>query len=101
MQSTQITFEDMEHTPELSRSIREKCESLERIHDEIRHCRVKVRPVAGPPRGHAVTIRIGLDDRELVGGEVRHFDAHLAVREAFSAMRRQLQAHVESRREAQ
>jgi ribosome-associated translation inhibitor RaiA len=98
MLSTQITFEDMERTPELSRRIQEKCESLEKLHADIHHCRVKVRPVPGPLPAHAVTVRVGVPGGELVGAEARHFDVHLAVRDAFSAMRRQLQARAQASR---
>jgi ribosome-associated translation inhibitor RaiA len=94
MPSSQITLRNVKQSVALTRRIRDKCESLEKFHPDILHCRVTVeqeeaRSTPGA-RPFQVTLVVVVPGRELVVDHARHVDAHLAVRDAFIAMRRQL-----------
>lgn len=89
----QITMHNIRPSPALSRAIQSKCEGLDRFHTHILHCRVQVEQSGG--RGHAigpfaVTVRVAVPGHELVADRAHDEDVHIAVRDAFDAMRRQL-----------
>jgi len=94
MQSAQITLHNIKQSGALTRRIRVKCEGLEKFHPHIVHCRVTVEQVEARTtpgsRPFRVTLRVAVPGRELVVDHGHHVDAHIAVREAFTAMRRQL-----------
>ena len=91
---TQVTLLSLKTSPALARRIRDKAHALERYHSRIRYCRVNVaqddkRRTHGRP--FVVTVRLGVPGRELVASHRHHVDPYLAVRDAFAAVRRQLQ----------
>ncbi|HET7731495.1 MAG TPA: HPF/RaiA family ribosome-associated protein [Usitatibacter sp.] len=94
MNSAQITLRNVKHSTALARRIQEKCEALEKFHPHIIHCRVVVEHpaehVPSSARPFCVTLRVAIPGRELVVGHARDVDAHVAVREAFETMKRQL-----------
>lgn len=93
MLSAQITLHNFKRPNAFTRRIREKCEALERFHPHILRCRVQLeQPDARivPGRPYHVTLLVSVPGRELVAENSHHVDVHLAVRDAFAAMRRQL-----------
>jgi ribosome-associated translation inhibitor RaiA len=103
-----ITFHQMPASPALEASVRHGIEELERIHDRIIGCRVVITAPNGHHRhggGFDVRIELQVPGEELVvaghgaAEKPEHADAHLAVRDAFRAARRQLESHVGRRRD--
>lgn len=94
MQSAQITLLNVKQSHALTRRIRDKCHALEKFHPHILNCHVTVEQVeartALASRPFHVTLRVLVPGRELVVDHARNVDAHLAVRDTFTAMRRQL-----------
>ena len=103
----QITFRDMEPSAAVEARIREKATKLEQYYDNIISCRVMVEA----PHGHKhqgklfqVHIDLGVPDRELVVTHAHHHkdhaheDVYVAIRDAFDAMKRQLEDHARVRR---
>jgi ribosomal subunit interface protein len=104
----QITFRDMEPSAALEARIRKNIERLERKFGRLISCRVMVE---ASHRRHQqgklfhVRIDVTLPGREVVVGREpaerhSHEDAHVAVRDAFNALRRQLENHTERQRGA-
>jgi ribosome-associated translation inhibitor RaiA/cold shock CspA family protein len=97
----QITFRHMDPSPALEARIRQRAEELEHFFDRIIACRVTVE--CQSPRhlqGNVFQVRIDLTvpGREIVVGRDHglnhaHEDAHVAVRDAFDALRRRLEDH--------
>jgi len=98
----QITYKGMESTPALEARIREKAARLERFEADILRCHVtieaphhhhrqgrlyQVRVEVFVPRGDVVVTYEGSHDHA-------HEDPHVAVRDAFDAVVRQLEDHV-------
>ena len=102
----QITFRHMDTSPALEARIRQRVEELEQYHDRITACHVTVEAQNNRhQQGNLFQARIDLvlPGREIAIGHERgfnhaHEDAHVAVRDAFDALRRQLQDHVKSAR---
>ena len=103
----QITFRDMEPSAAVEERIREKAGKLEQYHGNIISCRVMVEA----PHGHKhqgklfqVRIDLGVPDGELVVTHAHHHkdhaheDVYVAIRDAFDAMKRQLEVHARVRR---
>jgi len=103
----QITFRDMEPSAAVEANIREKASKLEQFYDQIMSCCVLVEV----PHGHhhqgklyQVRIDLGVPDGELVVSHEHHHkdqaheDVYVAIRDAFDAMKRQLEDHVRKRR---
>lgn len=95
----QITFKDMEPSMAVDARIREKARKLEHYHDHITSCRVVVEMLGQHHhQGNLFNIRI---DITVPGGEIvvnrnrgmnhAYEDVYVAVRDAFSAARRQLE----------
>jgi cold shock CspA family protein/ribosome-associated translation inhibitor RaiA len=102
----QITFRHMDSSEAVAVRIRERVEDLERFFDRIISCRVIVE-CQHPRRqqGNLIHIRVdlGVPGREIVVGRDpaahhAHEDAHVAVRDAFDAVRRLLEDYVRERR---
>ena len=117
---TQTTFRNMNHSEAVVARIEEEAHKLDRYFDRITSCRVVVEaPHAHHRRGDAFHIRIelGVPGKELVvshepvartgakaqeeepsknhpEAEGPHKDVYVAIRDAFKAMRRQLQDYV-------
>lgn len=95
----QITFRDMEPSPAVEARIREKMESLARFHDRITRCHVTVEmPHQHHHKGKLYHVRIHVT---VPSGELAvsrdahdkhaHEDVYVAIRDAFRAVRRQLE----------
>lgn len=102
----QITFRHMDHSPALEERIRQRAEELDQFFDRITSCRV-VAECRHPrhQQGKLFEVRIDLTvpGAEIVVGRDRgvnhaHEDAHVAVRDAFDAARRQLEDHARDSR---
>jgi len=102
----QITFRHMEPSPALEARIRQRAEELERFFGRITACRVTVESRHQHHRqGNLFEVRVDLvvPGREITVGRDAglnhaHEDAHVAVRDAFDALRRRLEDHVRSDR---
>lgn len=97
----QITFHAMDRSDAVEAAAREKAGHLERFYTDITSCRVAVDLLQkhhqqGRPFG--VRIDLTLPGRELVVNRVENEDVYVAVRDAFDAMKRQLEDAVRQRR---
>ena len=98
-QPLQISFRDIPHSDAVEASIREHAEKLDQFYDSIMSCRVMVEaPHIHKQHGNLYHIRIELTvpGKELVANRApaehhAHEDIYVAIRDAFNAMRRQLQ----------
>jgi ribosome-associated translation inhibitor RaiA len=102
----QISFRQMEHSPEIEASVREKAAKLDTFASRITSCRVLVEP-AGKHREHgnqyAVHIDITLPGGEVVatrepGDHQEYKDLAIAIRDAFDSSKRQLEDFVRRQR---
>jgi cold shock CspA family protein/ribosome-associated translation inhibitor RaiA len=122
----QVTFRDIEHSPEGEQWVREEAAKLDRIYPKITSCRVVIqmphrRREWGNP--YQVTVELSVPGRELVSSheptlhaaarqvqqkketkkleiDSTYKDMHAAIRDAFKVIKRQLQEYVrEQRRE--
>jgi hypothetical protein len=102
----QITFLQTTPSAVLEADIREKVDTLAKLCDRIAGCRVFLE---APPRHHRkgglfrVRIELDVPGAHLVVGrspdqDTSHEDAYVAVRDAFRALRRQLEDHVQRQR---
>lgn len=97
----QVTFHKVDHSDALEAVIREKAAELDQFFDRITSCRVVVNaPHKRHRQGNLIEIRIDVTvpGHELVigrdpGDRYAHEDPYVAVRDAFDAMRRQLEDH--------
>lgn len=97
----QITVRNMDHSVALDDHIRQKTEKLEKYFDSITSCRV----VAEAPhknrqhgRQYAVRLDIGVPGREIVVSREHAEDVYVALRDAFDAVRRQLEDYSQLKR---
>ena len=96
-----ITFRHMDQSPALEARIRQRAQDLERFSDHIIACHVTVESShRRRQQGNLFEVRIDcvLPGREIAVGRDRglnhaHEDAHVAVRDAFDALRRRLEDH--------
>jgi ribosome-associated translation inhibitor RaiA len=104
--TARVTFHQLPPSPALEEDIRKRFAELEGISDRIVDCRVVVE---APHRHHhqgqlfRVGIELGVPGEHLVVGRApdahhSHEDAHVAVRDAFQAIRRQLEDHLRRQR---
>ena len=102
----QITFKDMEHSDAVEAKIREKAQKLENFAKHIMSCRVVIEE---PHRHHhqgnlfSIKIDVTIPGHEIVASKQSdqdhsHEDAYVAIRDAFDAVRRQLQDFVRKQR---
>jgi ribosomal subunit interface protein len=102
----QITFKGIEPSASLEMHIREQARKLERFFDHITSCRVVVE---APHRHHhkgklyRAVINLTVPGGEIVvnhNGEHNHTheDVHIAIRDAFAAAARRLEAYAQRRR---
>jgi ribosome-associated translation inhibitor RaiA/cold shock CspA family protein len=98
----EITFKELERSDALEARIRDWVGKLERVYDRIVRCEVMVET---PHRHHRngrqfhVRVRLTVPGGEIVashdpGPDEAHEDAYVALRDAFMAVRRQLEDHV-------
>jgi len=107
-QPLQITFRHMDPSPTLEARIRQRAEELDQLFERIIACRVVVE--CGHHRHQQgkifdVRVELAVPGAEIVvgrdsGKNHAHEDAHVAVRDAFDAVRRRLEDHVRNRRGA-
>lgn len=100
-QSLQIAFHNMERSDALEAAVRTRVEHLDRFADDVMSCRVVLDQVQmhqhqGRPFG--VRIELTVPGHELVVNRVQDEDIHVALREAFDDMKRQLEDVVRRRR---
>jgi ribosome-associated translation inhibitor RaiA/cold shock CspA family protein len=102
----QITFRHMESSEAVAARIRARAEDLERFFDRIVSCRVVVQcRHRRHQQGNLFHVRVdlGVPGREIVVGRDpaahhAHEDPHVAVRDAFDAVRRLLEDYVRADR---
>ena len=95
----QISFRGMDTSPATEALIRERAEKLDRFHDRITGCRVVVEAHHRHQRKgriYHVRVDVTVPGHEIVVGREpdqhhAHEDIKVAVRDAFDAMRRQLE----------
>ncbi len=102
----EISFRNVSSTPELEERVRGKVAKLERFFDHIIKCRVVVEsPHNHHQKGNTyhVAIELSVPGDELVvtrdPQDHEHEDLNVALRDAFAAMQRRLQAYVDKRSE--
>ena len=97
----EIAFHNVARSDAIEQRIRERVARMQRYFGHVNSCRVVFevphRSTANP-LGYHVRIETRVPDRELVvsrdpGQRGANFDPHLAVRDAFDAMDRQLEAY--------
>lgn len=98
----EITFRNVARTDEIEERIRAKAAKLDKFFDKITGCRVVVEaPHKHHNKGNTYHVRIELS---VPGDEIvvtrdpqtaEHTDLGIALRDAFAAAQRQLQAYVE------
>jgi len=92
----QITIRDMEPSAALDTHIREKVQKLDEFFDRIMSCRVVVEmPHKHHHQGKQFNVRIdiGVPGNEIVVNRDHSEDVYIALRDAFSAAKRQLEDH--------
>ncbi|MCP4317712.1 MAG: HPF/RaiA family ribosome-associated protein [Hyphomicrobiales bacterium] len=99
----EIVFRHMAPSPAVEANVRERIDKLARFHDRITSCRVVIEaPHRHKHKGRIYMIRI---DLTVPGGEIvvgregssadhAHEDPYVAIRDAFDALRRQLEDYV-------
>ena len=103
----EITFRDMEPSEAVEARIREKAAKLDHFYEHVMSCRVMVEA----PHGHHhqgrlyhVRIDVTVPDGELLVTHEHHHkdhaheDVYVAIRDAFDAMKRQLEDYARKRR---
>lgn len=100
-----LTFKGLASSPALEEKIRAKADKLDHFHDRITSCRVVVEAAnARDNLGRVLTVRVDVTvpGAELVASREAGTDAdvHVAVRDAFDAVIRQLEDHVRKHRTA-
>jgi len=102
----QITFHQLEPSPDVEARIHEKVAKLEHLHTGIVSCRVVVEPAAHTTTQTIFSVRFELSlpgNKTIIGGgpgtKNDGFDnVHTAINAAFEAAKRQLQDHAEKER---
>ncbi|MCZ7564612.1 MAG: HPF/RaiA family ribosome-associated protein [Burkholderiales bacterium] len=92
----QITVRDMEHSAALDERVRDKVKKLEQVYPRIQSCRVVLEaPHRHKHQGKQFTVRVALTvpGKEIVVNHDHHEDVYVALRDAFNAARRQLEAY--------
>lgn len=102
----QITFKDMKHSDAIEANVIEKAQKLERFSKDIIGCQVVIE---APNKRHRhgnlfhINIEVTLPGSEIVASKHSdqhhaHEDVYVAIRDAFDAVRRQLQDVVRKQR---
>lgn len=102
----QITFRNIASSPAIEENVRQHLAKLERFHKHIISCRVTIE---APHRHHhkgqlyQVTIDLSVPGGELLANrgsdkDHAHEDVYVAIRDAFQALRRQLEQFARKRR---
>jgi len=102
----EVRFHNVDPSPAVEAAVRERMAKLERLTNHIISCRVTVEaPHKSHQQGNLFTVRV---DLRYAGGEAvanrtpsanhAHEDVYVALRDAFRAVRRQLQVRARVRR---
>jgi ribosomal subunit interface protein len=98
----QITFSDLPRSDAVEADIRQHAAKLEEFSDHIMSCRVTVNaPGRHKQQGKLYAVHV---DLKVKGGEIastrhhEHEDVHVAIRDAFDAVKRRLEDHVRRQR---
>ncbi len=102
----EITFHNLEPSTAIEQNIRKRAAKLDRLFANLQSCRVVVEaPHKHQHKGkpYHVRIEIGVPDQEIVvsrapAADIANQDAYVAVRDAFDAATRQLEAYTDKRR---
>ncbi|MCB9915170.1 MAG: ribosome-associated translation inhibitor RaiA [Planctomycetes bacterium] len=102
----ELILRDVTRTPGLERYVREKVDKLTQLTDRLLTSRVTIEaPSPHHKKGghYHVSVELGLPGAELVANRAApddqgHESMHLALRDAFTAMRRQLHEHLAKQR---
>lgn len=102
----QITFRNIPHSDAVEARVREKVSKLEQLFEKIISCRVVIEaPHTHKHKGviYQIKIDVSVPDGELVvshnsNDKHQHEDIYVAIRDAFTAMRRQLQGYFRKQR---
>lgn len=100
---TEISFRDMEPSPRIQAQIERRVKKLESVFNHVSACRVIVEaPHKHRIRGNLFHVRIDLSapQKELIASRdvsvnIAHEQVDVALRDAFAAIKRQLQKHKE------
>jgi ribosome-associated translation inhibitor RaiA len=99
-----IVSRDFKLLPAVEAQIREKAASLDTYYDRISHCEVAVTAPAIHHHHHGgpftVRVRLTVPGAELIADHQAEEELPQAVREAFDAIRRQLEDHARRQRGA-
>jgi len=106
VQPVEIVFHNLSPSPAIEARIRDRVAKLDRFYDRIMTCRVSVEAAhKHHHKGNLYRVRIDLTvpDDELIVSRVpddqhAHEDVYVAIRDAFDAMRRQLEDYARRRR---
>jgi ribosomal subunit interface protein len=98
----QISYRNMEASDSVERQVRERVAQLEKFYDRLIACRVVLEGIGRHHRkGRLFDVRaeLAVPGREIVATrepseDHAHEDAHVAIRDAFDAARRQLEDYV-------
>jgi ribosome-associated translation inhibitor RaiA len=101
-----VSFHNLPPSPALEAAAQAEAATLASVFDRIVSCRVAIEaPHQRSHKGEVYRVRIdlGVPGKHIVVGRApgdhpEHTDAHLALRDAFDAARRQLLAHAERSR---
>ncbi|MHB1947635.1 MAG: ribosome hibernation-promoting factor, HPF/YfiA family [Gammaproteobacteria bacterium] len=101
MQPVQITVRDLPSSPALEDHIRKKAQKLSQFYHRINSCRIVITlPQKHKHQGKLYCVRIDLTvpGKELVVNRKLDEDVYVAIRDAFQALQRQLEAYACKRR---
>lgn len=96
MLPVQITAKDLRVTQALELKIRQKAEKLKQFHNQVSSCRVVISvPKNHMNRGKLYNVRVDITvpGKEFVATHKSDKDIYVAIRDAFSALQRQLEEH--------
>lgn len=97
----QVTFRDIPSSEAVETRIHEKAEKLNRFYDRIMGCRVVVEMTQRHKHQgklHSVRIDLTVPGAELVANHAQDEDVYVAIRDAFTAITRQLEDYVSKQR---
>ena len=97
----QITVRDMPHSDALDARIRDNASKLEEFHPNITSCRVTIEELHKhhhQGRHFQVSIDVRVPGREIVANRAHDEDVYVALRNAFDALKRQLDEGVRPKR---
>ena len=95
-QPVQITFKDLNHSEQLSELIHEKTDKLQQFFENIISCHIVVEQTQKHKHQgklHNVRINLSVPGKELIATNNEHENVHIAIRDAFDNLRRQLEDH--------